>query len=229
MKRRLSRRRLLALFLVGLCLAVVLLFLLENRNSELQPESIAYSFRLPLNGGWVLSQDFAGWNSMWCGYHLGEDVGRGSAAPVYAAADGVVRFAALAQLGYGYVVIIEHRLPPNDPVGEYVCTVYGHLEGGNLTSMRQIRKGELVGYLSEDPEHNGGFIHLHFGIRIGRYVETVRDERRGGWYYGGYTTIFGECNKSNPIHQQILSEWLNPTTDLTNGEGFINSRESAAI
>jgi murein DD-endopeptidase MepM/ murein hydrolase activator NlpD len=120
-------------------------------------------------------------------------------------------------------VIIEHRLPPGDAAGEYVCTVYGHLRKENLTSLRQIRKGELVGYLSDNPEYNSGFIHLHFAIRKGKYVTTVIDPRRGGWYYGGSTAIFGECNQTDPIHQQIISEWLNPTTDPTNGEGFINS------
>jgi murein DD-endopeptidase MepM/ murein hydrolase activator NlpD len=171
----------------------------------------------------VLSQEFAQWNSKWCGYHLAEDVGRGSEAPVYAAADGIVRFAALAQLGYGYVVVIEHKLPPEDQAGEHVCTVYGHLRKENLTSIGQVSKGELIGHLSENAEYNGGFIHLHFGIRRGRYVEAIRDPRRGGWYYGGYTTIFGECNNENPVHQQILAEWLNPTTDPTNGEGFIDA------
>jgi murein DD-endopeptidase MepM/ murein hydrolase activator NlpD len=179
---------------------------------------------LPLDGSWVVSQEFAKWNSEWCGYHLAEDVGRGSEAPVYAVADGVVRFASLAELDYGYVVIIEHKLPAGDPAGEYVCTVYGHLRKENLTSTGQVSKGELIGYLSGNPEHNGGFIHLHFGIRKGEYVETVNDSRRGGWYYGGCTTIFGECNRTNPVHQQILAEWLNPTTDPTNGEGFINAR-----
>lgn len=186
-------------------------------------EPVAQSFRLPLDGSWVVVQDFAGWSSENCGYHLGEDVARDQEVAVYAAADGVVKFAYLAQLNYGYVVIIEHRLPPNDAAGEYVCTVYGHLRKDNLTSTGQISKGELVGYLSKDPEYNGGLIHLHFGIRKGKYVATVIDPRRGGWYYGGSTTIFGECNRTNPIHQEIVLEWLNPTSDANMGEGFINS------
>lgn len=217
-------RRKIKLVLVGLvCSSLVLLLVFQFRNLLFNPNSIAYSFRLPLDGDWTVSQEFAKWNSRWLGYHLAEDVGRASEAPVYAAADGAVRFAALAQLGYGYVAIIEHRLPPGDPAGEYVCTVYGHLRKENLTSIRQVSKGELIGYLSKKPEHNGGFIHLHFGIRKERYMQTVHDPRRGGWYYGGYTTIFAGDNKENPIHQQILTEWLNPTTDQTNGEGFINT------
>ena len=205
------------------CFLVVLLLSFRIMTPALRPELIASSFRLPLDGVWAVSHDFAEWSTDRCGYHLGEDVHRSSEAPVYAAADGVVRFAALAQLGYGYVVIIEHRLPRDDLAGEYVCTVYGHLRRENLTFTRQVHQGELIGYLSENPDYNNGFVHLHFGIRKGRYVETVVDPRRGGWFYGGSTTIFGECDKSNPIHRQILAEWLNPTTDPINGEGFINS------
>jgi len=216
----LSRKTSLAL--AGFCIAIVLvLVLLTKVLWESPPESAAYSFRLPLDGEWMVSQEFGQWSPERCGYHLGEDVRRNRAVAVYAAADGIVKFAGLAELGYGYVVVIEHRLPPNDPAGEYVCTVYGHLGKENLTSIRQIHKDELVGYLSENPEYNNGFIHLHFGIRKGECVTTVIDPRRGGWYYGGYTTIFGECNQTNPVHQQILSEWLNPTTDSNNGDGFI--------
>jgi murein DD-endopeptidase MepM/ murein hydrolase activator NlpD len=178
---------------------------------------------LPLDGSWTPSQEFGVWNSKWCGYHLAEDVSRSLEVPVYAAANGIVKFAALAQLGYGYVVVIEHELPAGDLGGEHVCTVYGHLKKENLTSTGQISKGDLIGYLSKNPEYNGGSIHLHFGIRKGRYVKTAQDPRREGWYYGGYTTIFGECDRENPIHQQILAEWLNPTTDQINGEGFIDT------
>lgn len=206
-----------------ICISLVLVLWLHSRKLESDLEFVAHSFRLPFDGNWAVSQEFAHWNSKWCGYHLAEDVGRASEAPVCAAANGVVRFAALAQLGYGYVVIIEHKLPPGDPAGQYVCTVYGHLRKENLTSLGKVSKGELIGYLSDNPEYNGGYIHLHFGIRKGQYIETVRGPRRGGWYYGGYTTVFGECNKENPVHQEILAEWLNPTTDWTNGEGFINA------
>jgi murein DD-endopeptidase MepM/ murein hydrolase activator NlpD len=213
------RKKLLLVLVGGICFLAFLLVYSLSKIPEPIPESVAHSFQLPLNGSWTLSQEFGEWNPNWCGYHLAEDVRRGSEARVYATANGVVRFAALAQLGYGYVVVIEHKLPS----GEYVCTVYGHLKKENLTSLGPISKGNLVGYLSGDPEHNGGFIHLHFGIRRGKYVATVRDPRRGGWYYGGYTTILGECNREDPIHQQILTEWLNPTTDPTNGEGFVDS------
>ena len=214
------KRRVLLVLLVAVvaCFSVVSLVVFWPRGSD----SVAYSFGLPLDGDWVVSQEFGVWSSAWCGYHLAEDVGRGSEVPVYAAGDGLVRFAALAQLSYGYVVVIEHRIPSGDPAGEFVCTVYGHLRKEGLVSLRRVSKGEIIGYLSASPEYNGGFVHLHFGIRKGGYVEEVLDARRGGWYYGGYTTIFGECDRDNPVHQQILGEWVNPTSDEVNGEGFID-------
>ena len=177
---------------VVVCLLLLSLVVLVPRFLEESSDSIAYSFRLPLDGDWVVSQEFGIWSSTWCGYHLAEDVGRNSEVPVYAAADGVVRFAALAQLGYGYVVVVEHRLPLGDPVGEFVCTVYGHLRKNGLASLGNVSIGETIGYLSANPGYNNGFIHLHFGIRKGWFVEEVHDPRRGGWYYGGYTTVFGE-------------------------------------
>ncbi len=217
------RRNALLVMAVFICFSLVLLLRLHSRKPESNSEHIADSFRLPRDGTWIVSQEYAQWNSKWCGYHLAEDVGRATEVPVYATANGVVRFAALAQLGYGYVVIIEHKLPPEDPAGEYVYTVYGHLRRENLISIDQVLKDELIGHLSENPEYNCGFIHLHFGIRTGQFVMTGHDPRRGRWYYGGYTTIFGECNKDNMVHRQIMDEWINPTNDLTNGEGFINA------
>jgi len=213
------KRKVLLFLLVAVvtCFSVVLLVEFWPRGSD----SIAYSFGLPLDDDWRVSREFGVWSSAWCGYHLAEDVFRDSEVPVYAAADGFVRFAASAQLGYGYVVVIEHRIPSGDAAGEFVCTVYGHLRKEGLVSLRQVSKGEVIGYLSANPEYNGGFVHLHFGIRKGGFVEEVRDERRGGWYYGGYTTVFGECNRDNAVHQEILGEWLNPTSDEVNGEGFI--------
>ena len=185
---------------------------------------IAYTFRLPLEGEWSPSQDFGAWNSAYCGYHLAEDVIRDSEVPVYAAADGTVKLAKLKG-GYGYVVIIQHKLPPGDPDGDYVCTLYGHLRKEGLVAPgASVSKGDIIGNLSSKPEYNGGVIHLHFGIRKDQYLGEVNDPKTGHWYYAGYTKIYDQCNKDNPIHQQILAEWFNPT-DPINGEGFIERHQ----
>jgi len=187
---------------------------------------IAYSFRLPLEGDWTpLTQDFANWYK--CGYHLAEDVTRDSEVPVYATADGIVKLANLKGDGYGYVVIIQHKLPPDDPDGDYVCTLYGHLrKEGLIASGVSVSKGDVIGNLSSKPEYNWGVIHLHFGIREGPYLGEINDPRTGHWYYAGYTKIHDQCDKYDSKHQQILAEWFNPTTDLINGEGFIERHQA---
>ncbi len=146
----------------------------------------AHDFRYPLDaGGWYLGQSFGAWNTGRNAYHLAEDLlpldGRAE-LPVYAPANGYVRHSGY-QSGYGYVLVIEHRLPDNT----YVCSVLGHLKAANLVPRgAEVVKGQLVGRISANYVENGGypFSHLHFGIRSGPY-STTRDPD-GGWRYRGY-------------------------------------------
>jgi len=145
----------------------------------------AQSFGFPLDtSGWYITQHFGVWNSSFRGYHLGEDyvANNNVELPVYAASNGIVKHVQ-SHTKYGYVTIIEHTL--ND--GSKVCSVYGHMRAANITTIgKSVIKGELIGYLSNDPNENGGysFTHLHFGIRSGEY-STVLDSD-GGWRYRGY-------------------------------------------
>lgn len=194
-----------------------------------QEPPLARNFRFPLEGDWApLWQDFNNWKDR--GYHLGEDVGREDADkqnyPVYPMGDGVVKF---ADIVLGYTVIIEHKLPVDDPDGDYVCSVYYHMkrpgEGGiHLTVGTTVFMDSPIGYVSGKWEDHKSSPHLHFGIRKGRY-KTGKDSRTGYWYYPGYTTIKkdGEVQKNpnDPTHRQVLADWFNPTTDPKNGTGFI--------
>jgi hypothetical protein len=148
---------------------------------------IATSFRLPLDGGWSVTQDFGVWNSDWSGYHLGEDVLRSSEVAVYAPANGQVKHAQ-PRTGYGNVVVIEHRLPDNN----HVCTVMGHMRAAGLIGAgTDVTKGQLLGYLSSNPDENGGydFTHVHFGVRQGTYVF---------WQYPGYGSSTEMANWYDP-------------------------------
>jgi parallel beta-helix repeat protein len=163
-------------------------------------ESIADSFRFPLDGSWTVTQDFNVYNSDFGGYHLGEDVLRSSEVPVYAPANGIVKHNS-SRTSYGYVVIIEHELQD----GTYVCSVLGHLRAEGRASIgSEVTKGQIVGYLSSDPNENGGynFTHLHFGIRKGNYSST--------WVYWGY----GSSSEVN--------NWHDPSD-------FVNSHQGASI
>lgn len=141
---------------------------------------IASTFEFPLHSGsYYLSQDFGVWNTDSEGYHLGEDytVSNGEELPVYAPANGVVKHNT-QRTRYGYVVIIEHTTEDFDTK---VCSVLGHLRADGIISVEtKVSKGQLIGYLSNDYNENGGynFTHLHFGIRHGSYTST--------WVYNGY-------------------------------------------
>ena len=161
--------------------------------------SSADSFCFPLDESWVVTQDFNVYNSDFGGYHLGEDVLRSSEVPVYAPANGVVKHNS-QRTSYGYVVIIEHQLPD----GTYVCSVLGHLRSEGRASVdSEVAKGQIVGYLSSDPNENGGygFTHLHFGIRKGSYSSI--------WVYQGY----GSSSEVN--------NWYDPSD-------FVNSHQSSS-
>ena len=203
-------------------------FTLLTDKVNAQPNT---SFRYPLETDFSPSQDFGVWNSVWKGYHLAEDIPCDPDTPVYPIGDGIVKY---ADIVFGYTVIIEYELPPGDPDGEAVCSIYYHLkrpeDGGLSLTVGTVSREDPIGFVSgrwDDHESNP---HLHFGIRKGRY-QTGTDTRTEKWYYPGYTAIYKnevrQDDQNDPVHQQILSEWFNPTTDSTNGIGFIESHSSA--
>jgi murein DD-endopeptidase MepM/ murein hydrolase activator NlpD len=163
---------------------------------------IADSFRFPLDGNWDITQGFAAWNDHWGGYHLAEDVPRNYEAPVYAPANGVVEHNS-KRTNYGYVVIIEHELPD----GNYVCSVLGHLRKEDIANVGTVvKKGQLIGYLSSIPEETGyADIHLHFGIRSDKYIDTTDPD--GKWRYRGYGPGY------------IADLWYRPA-DFINAQGI---------
>lgn len=171
-------------------------------------------FRHPLEVDWSMTQDFGDWNSAWKGYHLAEDISCNPNAPVYPIGNGVVQYAGVI---LGYTVIIEYKLPPGDPNGEAICSIYYHLkrpeDGGiSLAVNMPVFKTNPIGYVSNKWEDHQSAPHLHFGIRKGEYKKG-KDPRTEKWYYPGYTTIYKndvrQDDQYDPIHQQILLEWLN--------------------
>ena len=108
--------------------------------------------------------------------HLGEDVGASPHDPVYAAGNGNIKYVyhKLDCTGkYGNAIVIEHQLPPGDPSGAYVFTIYGHLEPNNglVTQYSDVQRGQLIGYVSANGNENGCTQpHLHFGVHKGQYA-----------------------------------------------------------
>ena len=91
--------------------------------------------------------------------HKGLDIANPEGTPVYAVDDGEVKFAGWSDLGYGYMVVIDH--------GGRFQTLYAHLQQPPSVSEGQsVTAGTVIG-----PMGNTGFStgpHLHFEIRHGR-------------------------------------------------------------
>ncbi|MCH2207263.1 MAG: peptidoglycan DD-metalloendopeptidase family protein [Lentisphaerales bacterium] len=101
--------------------------------------------------------------------HVGDDCNfTESYTPIYAIADGVVRYVDHLE-SWGGLVIIEHKFK----TGEYFCSLYGHLgalmipKPGDL-----IKAGDKIGSLGRNYRwENGGYsAHLHFGIHKSRFT-----------------------------------------------------------
>lgn len=177
-------------------------------------EPTADSFRLPLDGEWNPSRGFADeFIQTWCGFHLADDVARAPGTPVFATANGTVKFASnVAKLGYA--ILVEHRLPDTSRV----VSVHFHLrrpqEGGvALIVGQEVIEDAIIGFVSGNPEDYGTGPHLHFGFRRGAFLPSV-DPRTEKWFYPGYTTIYQagqrQCDVSDPVHVEIVGEWEDP-------------------
>ena len=95
--------------------------------------------------------------------HTGADLNRMGGAladkdqPVYACADGVVRYSGSLSSGWKGVVLIEHEVPGEAPV--YIR--YGHLYSLRFQNGARVKRGEIIGLITEYAPYN---YHLHFDI-----------------------------------------------------------------
>lgn len=127
---------------------------------------IASEFSYPLGDPaqthWGLLQAFNHFstNPRYESYHAAEDWyqrgGPTAGEPVYAVADGVVKYAAAANYP-GEVVIVEHLLPN----GETWYSSYGHLGSRLVNRGEVVQRRQPLGTIYDWP----GNSHLHFEIR----------------------------------------------------------------
>jgi hypothetical protein len=150
--------------------------------------------------------------------HLGEDAPATATTPVYAPANGVVKYSGYVG-GYGGIVIIEH-----DTGTERVVSVLAHLNAKTITKKpgQDITRKELVGQIGTTAQNGGWAEHLHFGIRKGAYIsggkyyyEYANDQWKWTWAYLGYSK---NCNLSattkttyDVTHETMPSEWYSPS------------------
>jgi len=107
------------------------------------------------------------------GTHAGEDCAWfREGCSLFAIADGVVRMVQGSGGDWGYLIVLEHRLPD----GRYMTSVYGHAAFDVLVAPGEIVKcGQRIGTqgLSCSVENGGYGSHLHFGLGDGPFRRPV--------------------------------------------------------
>ncbi len=123
------------------------------------------------------------------GTHAGEDCAWfREGCSFYAVADGVVRMIQGAGGDWGFLIVIEHRLP----TGDYITSVYGHAAWDLLVKVGDsVKMGQKIATegLSCSIENGGYGSHLHFGLGDGPFRRTKKYKK------GDAYTITDESGK----------------------------------
>jgi len=120
------------------------------------------------NGTWIkptngrLTSPY-GWRNIGAGpeFHYGVDLANSTGTPIWAAADGVVAYAAPLST-YGNVVIITHSID-----GQIYTTVYAHLNSFNVSVGSEVSQGQQIATMGMTGRVTGP--HLHFEVHIGAW------------------------------------------------------------
>lgn len=118
------------------------------------------------NGTWIkptngrLTSPY-GWRNLGAGpeFHYGVDLANATGTPIWAAADGVVSYAAPLS-SYGNVVILTHSID-----GQIYTTVYAHLSAFNVSVGQEVTQGQQIAAMGSTGRSTGP--HLHFEVHIG--------------------------------------------------------------
>lgn len=105
-------------------------------------------FRWPAVG--TLTQGY------WWG-HRAVDIAAYAGAPVYAADSGFVSFAGWTDIGYGYLLVVDHA--------NGFATYYAHCSGFYVSVGQRVERGQLIAAMGSTGNSTGP--HLHFEIRSG--------------------------------------------------------------
>ncbi len=191
-KNNLGRRRLFNarnLFVFTILLAALFM--------PIKPvEAAADTWQYALNRAWEVDPIFQ-WASQWNGrYHLGEDVEAPAGTPVYALAEGTVKFTGNfpSYQNWGGLILIEHK----EPSGAKSVAAYGHLKANDFKvgAGDTVDRGQLIGYIANRDNNGGWKEHIHLGIRPGGYVSSP-------WVYWGLYT------------KSELNNWVRPSEFIT--------------
>lgn len=100
-------------------------------------------------------------------FHNGTDFSAPIGTPVYAPADGKVRYAG-RMVGYGNLIEIEHGLGFEVKSLRSVSylTRYGHLSKIGVRPKQEVQRGQIIGYVGNTGRSTGP--HLHYEIYVDR-------------------------------------------------------------
>ncbi|MGH9391968.1 MAG: M23 family metallopeptidase, partial [Vicinamibacteria bacterium] len=87
--------------------------------------------------------------------HYGIDVSTVTGRPVVATADGIVLYASRRGT-YGNIVVIDHKFG--------VMTRYAHLSGFNTRAGKQVKRGDVVGFVGTTGRSRAP--HLHYEVWV---------------------------------------------------------------
>jgi murein DD-endopeptidase MepM/ murein hydrolase activator NlpD len=87
------------------------------------------------------------------GFHQGLDISTEKGQPVFATADGVIESASYTG-DYGNLIVVAH--------GFGLTTRYGHLSAFAVKPGRQVKRGDVIGYVGSTGRSTGA--HLHYEI-----------------------------------------------------------------
>lgn len=138
----------------------------------------AKDWRYPVS--WYKNDLFAPWprNSFAAGgNHAGDDCAWfREGCSYYAIADGVVRMIQGAGGDWGFLIVLEHRLPN----GSYIVSLYGHCAWDILVRTGEmVKSGQKIATqgLSCSVENGGYGSHLHFGIGDGPFRRSGKHSK----------------------------------------------------
>lgn len=116
-------------------------------------------------------------------FHYGIDIAKsGPNVPIYAAATGIVFYAAPLS-SYGNTIIITHNMG-----GQIYTTVYAHLRGYNVSVGSKVTKGQRIGTMGNTGRSFGQ--HLHFEVHTGTWKgQKVGHHNPLNFIPGGFPTL----------------------------------------
>lgn len=120
-------------------------------------------------------------------FHAGMDFTAEQGTPIYATGDGVIERADATAQGYGNHVVINH--------GYGYQTLYGHMSKMATQPGKQVKRGDLIGYVGSTGLSSGPHVHYEV-IKDGEKVNPIN------FYY----------NDLSPEQYQLLLELSSRST-----------------